>query len=81
MELNVFGGLTCEDTALVRDRLRALEIAYTNHNREDDARIDEMLRARHNGSIVTPTLVFGDGDIVIAEPTLEQLEATLLAAG
>lgn len=81
LKVHVYGSGTCEDTALVRDRLRALGVAFEDHNREDDPRVDTVLEKWNNGNRVTPTLVFGDGDIVISEPTLEELEANLRAAG
>ncbi len=80
MELDVYGSATCEDTALVRDRLRALQIAYRYHERQLDARVDEVLKKWNRGNIVTPTLVF-DGAHAIAEPTLEELETRLRDAG
>lgn len=82
--LTVYGSLTCEDTALVRDRLRVLGIPFAQQNREDDSRINELLARWNNGNHVTPTLVFGEqpsADQVVSEPTLEQLEDTLRAAG
>lgn len=81
MNLKVYGSTTCEDTALVRDRLRALGVGYTLYQREDDARVDELLRKWNGGNITTPTLVFGDGALVLAEPSLEELETQLRAAG
>lgn len=81
LPLNLYGSHTCEDTALVRDRLRALGIAYSDHNREDDARVDALLARWNKGNLVTPTLVFGDEELVVAEPSLEQLEQLLRKAG
>lgn len=81
LPLTLYGSLTCEDTALARAHLRALHIPFSNLNREYDPRVDEIL-ARHNaGNLVTPTLVFGDDQIVLAEPSLESLHDTLRAAG
>lgn len=82
--ITVYGSLTCEDTALVRDRLRALGIPFADHNREDDPRINDMLARWNHGNLVTPTLVFGEqpsADQIVSEPTLEQLEERLRAAG
>lgn len=81
LELQVYGSVTCEDTALTRDRLRALGIAFGDHNREDDPQVNVILEKWNNGNRVTPTLVFGDDEIAISEPTLEELETNLRAAG
>ncbi len=81
MELNVYGSATCEDTALVRDRLRALGLDYRYHERQDEARVDEVLKKWNHGAIVTPTVVFGAEAYAIAEPTLEELETHLRDAG
>jgi peroxiredoxin len=80
-ELNLYGSATCEDTALIRDHLRALGIPFSAHNREDDPRVNDILARWNNGRLVTPTLVFGKGDKSIAEPALEDLDAALCAAG
>lgn len=81
MKLDVYGSVTCEDTALVRAQLRALQIPFTDFNREHDAGVNEILARYNNGNLVTPTLVFGDDAFVLAEPSPEQLHETLRAAG
>src|SRR5581483_5165775 len=79
--LTVYGSLTCEDTALAEDRLRALGIPYTARYRESDRGVDEILARWNRGNLVTPTLFVGDNPPPLAEPTLEQLEEALRAAG
>lgn len=79
--LMVYGSVTCEDTALARAHLRALDIPFADFNREDDADVNEILARHNNGNLVTPTLVFGNDEFVIAEPSLEELETTLREAG
>lgn len=81
MKLSVYGSVTCEDTALVRAQLHALHIPFADFNREDDAGVNEILARYNNGNLVTPTLVFGDDQFVLAEPSPEQLHETLRAAG
>lgn len=81
MKLSVYGSVTCEDTALVRAQLRALHIPFADFNREHDAGVNELLARYNNGNLVTPTLVFGDDQFVLTEPSPEQLHETLRAAG
>ncbi len=81
LPLTLYGSRTCEDSALTRARLRALGVRFADHNREDEPEIEPILARWNKGNLVTPTLVFGDDDLVIAEPTLEQLEEKLRAAG
>lgn len=81
LPLTLYGSTTCEDTALVRAHLRALGISFADFDREDNARVSEILARHNNGNLVTPTLVFGDDAYVIAEPSLETLHNTLRDAG
>ncbi|HZQ11106.1 MAG TPA: redoxin domain-containing protein [Anaerolineae bacterium] len=81
LPLTMYSSETCEDTALVRDRLRALGISFDEHTRQNDARVDEILAKWNHNQLVTPTLVFGDDQMAIAEPTLKELEETLREAG
>ena len=81
LPLNLYGSYTCEDTALVRDRLRVLGIRFTDHYREGEAGVDEILKKWNRGNLTTPTLVLGENDLVFSEPTLEELEARLREAG
>jgi peroxiredoxin len=81
MKLSVYGSTTCEDTALVRARLRALNIPFASFDREEDARVDAVLEKWNHGNRITPTLIFGADEIVIAEPSIEMLEDTLRRAG
>ena len=79
--LLMYGSATCEDTAVTRSRLRALGIPY----REIDVDLDPA--ARHElselggGQPSTPTLVFGDRALIAVEPSLQELDDLLSAAG
>jgi peroxiredoxin len=81
LPLTVYGSTTCEDTALVAARLRALNIPFALHYAQEDANVNPILEKYNAGMRVTPTLVFGNDDFVLSEPTLEQLEARLGEAG
>ena len=80
LSLVVLGTSWCEDTALVRSRLRAIGVPFTEHDVETDAAAGARIREFNDGAQVTPTVVLGDGARVIAEPSLEQL-GELLAGG
>lgn len=77
----MYGSYTCEDTAVTRDRLRTLRVPFKESMLEDDTHVSAILGKYNNGMPITPTLVFGEDEIVIAEPTIEQLEASLTKAG
>ena len=83
LPLVMYGSYTCEDTAFTRDRLRTLRVPFKESMKEDAPQVGEILAKYNSGSPRTPTLVFGDSqaEIVIAEPTIEQLEETLTKAG
>jgi hypothetical protein len=81
LPLTLHGSQTCEDTALVRDRLRAWGIPFAACDREDDSRVNEVLEKWNHGNLVTPTLMLGDDQVVFSEPWLEELESKLRAAG
>ncbi len=79
--ITIYGSHTCEDTALVRDRLLTFKIPFTEHDKEDSPRVRELLDRYGRGSPRTPTIVIGDNDEVLIEPSLPQLEDALVAAG
>ena len=81
LPIRMYGSHTCEDTAISRDRLNVLRVPFQEFFKEDDESIVALLGKYHQGMTRTPTLVFGDDEIVIAEPTFEQLEETLSRAG
>lgn len=81
LSITIYGSVTCEDTALVTARLRALKIPFALYQREEDARVNAILEKYNNGNRITPTLVFGDDQFVFAEPSLQELETRLRDAG
>ncbi len=81
LNVTVYGSETCEDTALARDHLRALDIPFASRYRETDPAVEDIIKHRNRGNVITPTIVFGNDEIVLAEPSLEQLEEALRAAG
>lgn len=77
----VLGTSWCEDTALVRSRLQALDVPFVEHDVEVDSAAGARIRELNGGAQVTPTVVLGDAHRVIAEPSLEQLWDLLAAGG
>jgi glutaredoxin len=77
----MYGAATCEDTAITRSRLVAIGIPFRELDVDLDAEAAREQRAASDGRRVTPTLVFGAGQLVVIEPTLEQLGEALVAAG
>ena len=79
--LLMYGAATCEDTAVTRSRLRALGVPF----REIDVDLDPAARDRlselERGRPRTPTLVFGDRALIAVEPSLQELDDLLTAAG
>jgi len=81
LPVSVLGSATCEDTAIVRDRLRVAAIPYAYVEIDDEPAGLERVRRLNGGSRVTPTVVFGNEEFVIAEPALERLGELAVAAG
>ena len=77
----MYGSTTCEDTAIARSRLEALDIPYEAHQIDRDPAAREALDALAGGRIVTPTIDIGDGGELLAEPSLEDLGRRLVQAG
>ena len=80
LTLTLYGSRVCEDTAITRDRLRSLHIPFIEHMKEDDDQIRARLVGYNAGYERTPTLVFGQDEFVLVEPTLDELEDALTRA-
>ncbi len=80
-QLLVLGATYCEDTAVTRSRLVALGIPFVERDIDVDNEAARQLREIHDGSIRTPTLVFGGGARILAEPSLRDLDEALKDAG
>lgn len=80
LEVVVYGARTCEDTAITRSRLHALGVRFREVDVDADA--DGLARVLElAGRRVTPTVVFGAGQAVVAEPTIDRLDELLRSAG
>jgi mycoredoxin len=79
--ITVFGRTTCEDTAIVRDRLRALAVPFTDVDLDRDAGAARLVETLNDGNQVTPTVLFGGADSVLREPSLDMLDRRLVDDG
>ncbi len=66
---------------MVRDRLRALGVPYTNVDIELDAGAARLVESLNGGHRVTPTVLFGGEASAMAEPPMDQLDARLAEDG
>ncbi|MBK6432331.1 redoxin domain-containing protein [Candidatus Amarolinea dominans] len=78
--LTLYGAPTCEDTALVRHRLRVLGAPFIEINVERDADASRLVEQLNGGARITPTLTLAGQPGHLAEPTIEQLQDWLAAA-
>ena len=81
LPLTMLDSYTCEDSAVTRDRLNVLKIPYQSRTKENDESVIALLGKYNQGESRTPTLIFGADEIVLTEPTVEQLEQALIKAG
>jgi hypothetical protein len=79
--ITVFGRTTCEDTAIVRDRLRALAVPFNDIDLDLDAEATRLVESLNDGNRVTPTLLFGGTGSVLREPSLDTLDRRLVDDG
>ncbi len=83
--ITVLGATTCEDTALVRSRLRGLRVPFEELDVDLDPDAADRLARLTGGPLVTPTLVLAgggsDSDAVASEPDLDRLGELLAGAG
>jgi mycoredoxin len=78
--VKVYGTDWCEDTTLTRVFLGTVDVPFNYYNVELDAGIERTFRALQNGGEKSPVVDLGS-DIVLIEPTNDELAAALKAAG
>ena len=81
MPVMIYGRSWCEDTAEVRQYLDKLEISFMEINIEEDQDGASFVKGINKGRIVTPTLVFGNQELILVEPSRRELDTTLRQAG
>ena len=79
-EVTVYGSTSCEDTAITRSRLSALGVPFRDVDIDTDAAGMARVLALEDRR-VTPTLVIGEAETVVAEPSMAQLDVLLAKTG
>jgi hypothetical protein len=84
--ITVLGSTTCEDTAIVSSRLRALDVPFIAVDIDADPAAALRVASLNDGHRVTPTVIVGVDEaghdqLVRAEPSLETLGELVRAAG
>jgi glutaredoxin len=69
----------CPDVARARGRLTELGLEWREYDTEADEDAAGRARALNNGTLRVPTLLLGGR--VLVEPSVEELDAGLIAAG
>jgi glutaredoxin len=77
----VYGRPTCEGTEALRNRLNELRVSYVEFNFNEDEDAAEYVRSANDGEIRTPTVVFGNDEMVLVEPEMDVLDQALKEAG
>jgi glutaredoxin len=77
----IYGRSDCEDTQEVRDRLKEFQISFVEIDIDEDESGRRYVERVNHGERITPTLVFGNQDFIIVEPTRLELDQALRRAG
>lgn len=81
LPIRMYASPRCEDSAIARDRLRALGIPFEEVNVDEEPEAAAYVERLNNGFRSTPTIVFGNEVLVVVEPTVEDLDDALRRAG
>ena len=77
----VYGRPEGDGTAIVRERLKELQISFVEIDIDEDEGAARYVQHINHGALTTPTIVFGDEDFIIVEPTTNELIQALRRAG
>ncbi len=81
LRVTLYGRPTCEDTAIIRDRLDFLHVPFHEIDVDQDPAAAQFVESLNNGNRVTPTLVIGPTSDTLAEPGVAALDEALQRAG
>lgn len=81
LPVKVYGKPDSAETLHARERLRELQIPFTETNVETDNTAARFVERINHGARTTPTIVFGNQDFIIVEPTDLELIRALRRAG
>lgn len=77
----IYGRPTCEDTAAVREDLAKWGISYREIDVDADDAAGRFVESLNKGFRSTPTMIFGDHEFHVVEPTRGELKDALRRAG
>lgn len=77
----IYSRPTCDHTAQVRDRLKEFQIPFVEINIEEDDAAARYVEHINHGERTTPTIVFGDEEFIVVEPTSNELLQAMRRAG
>jgi mycoredoxin len=77
----VYGRSGCEGTQALRERLNELQVSFVELNVDEDEEAADYVRGVNQGEIRTPTVVFGNDEMVLVEPEVDVLDRALEEAG
>lgn len=77
----IYGRPDCEDTAYVRDQLNEFHVPFVEINIDADEAASKYVTTINHGMRITPTIVFGDEDFIVVQPTHNELFQALRRAG
>lgn len=77
----VYGSATSQETELVRNRLNELEVPFEEIDVDEDKSAAQYVAHINHGELVIPTIVFGNEDFIIVEPSRNDLDRALSRAG
>jgi mycoredoxin len=77
----MYGRADCEYTAQARRRLQGFEIPFVEFDIDEDEEAARYVERINHGEQLTPTIVFGDEDFILARPDMHELDQALQRAG
>ena len=81
MPIRVYGRPDCEDTNMVCNRMMGMDIPFERINIDEDEEAARFVEEANSGFRSTPTLVFGDGGLMVTEPNEAELDEALRKSG
>lgn len=74
--IRVYGALWCGDCRRTKRFFDDFDIAYEWIDTDQDKEAEQYVRLVNNGKRIIPTILFGDGSILV-EPTNQELASKL----
>lgn len=81
LPVTIYGSPQSKETELVRARLNDFRIPFVEINVDENETAARYVETINHGERLTPTIVFGDEDFIIVQPTRSELDQALRRAG